>query len=227
MIDYRKFFGWGSQNLNGKAFVEMIQTIFKTKQNKSDLQLDILNIPTFTGRVLSILINETGNFVHGEARLNIMSADPFLYPGKSDVEKKSALLFDTLDNLDKLEYPFLKNVKIEKADSIEDLQSKKYDAIIISRIDIKVTDQVLKIIDNVAKDGALISIDFTPIEDQYLKNENHELELINQFNNREDGEIRSIFVYQLTRRIKPTTKNHKNEMKEVVNVLSQNNNKEK
>lgn len=223
MIEYRKYFGWGSQRHNGKTFAGMIETILKIKQNKTnDTSIDVLNIPTFAGRVLSILVNELETLDIGEMNLRLTSCDPYLYAGKNDAERSAGILFGMLEQMDQFEYPFLKKVKIEKGVDIDSLTSKKYDAILISRVDIEVTNKVLDLLPSIAKENAVISIDFEPIDQDQFNHEEYELKLIQNENTFEGKDHKSIYVYQFTRRNKPKTKNQKVDSKEIVNVLSQN-----
>lgn len=213
MFNYKELFGWGSQLSNGKVFRNVIETIIShRKKSKKTDPISVLNCPTFHGRVLSIMINEANQISTGEMKLNIFSADPFLYPGKNQAKERAELLLNSLKQNTNFEYPYFKNGKIEQIESgLEELKDA-FDAVFISRVDSSQTEQILAMLPQIAKDNAFVSIDFNPIAEEYLLTENTELRLITEEKYTEERDQKSIFVYQLSKRIKQRSKNQKTEI---------------
>jgi hypothetical protein len=213
MLNYKELFGWGSQLSNGKNFRNVIERIFVIrKKNKKTEPIAILNFPTFHGRILSIFVNEANQIETGEMKVNLFSADPFLYPGKNQAKERAELLFNSLKQSDKFEYPYFKNGKIEQIESGLEAMTDTFDAVFISRIDTTQTEKILAILPQIAKDNAFVAIDFQPIAEEYLLTEASELRLITEEKYNEERDQKSIFVYQLSKRIKQRSKNQKTEI---------------
>ena len=220
MINFKEYRGWNTELLHGKMIQKLLSKLVEKQfHSSSKKSISILDMPTYYGRNLALILQESTRLSNYGINLEVIGTDFYDFPDRNTARNSVNGVLESTKLLFDMNFPFsFDSDSLPKIiENIEELESKTFDLVCLSNTDHDLTTKyTIEVLPKVLRNECYIISDFILIDnDEFRFDLIEEMSSVKRFKNGNENK-QSLFLFQVQKN-KIKSKDFKSEVKDSVN----------